>query len=86
MNQAVVNQIINQLNASHIDYNIDKQLPKNARAVNKLDMHNNFIKFYNSLTQASDDIGQSVSNISYCCSHPHLSCGGFKWEYANESL
>lgn len=58
------------------------------RAVVKLDAKTNlFIKEYNSLNDAKDDIGvKSSSNISACCTGKRKTAHGFKWMYKDDYI
>lgn len=65
--------------------NIDRYEKKNTnKKVIQLDMENNEIKIFNSLTEASMETRINISNISTVCRGRAISAGGFKWKYYNE--
>ena len=47
----------------------------------QLDLEGNFIKKWDSITEASLKCGKYVQNISDVCRGKRKTCGGFKWEY-----
>jgi hypothetical protein len=56
---------------------------KNAfkRPINQLDMENNIIKSWVSISDASNNLNISITNIYKVCNNKRKTCGGFKWEY-----
>lgn len=56
---------------------------KQAKKVNQFDMDGKFIKQWDSLADASRDIGLNIASICRCAKGKQKSTGGFKWEYAN---
>lgn len=53
------------------------------KKVCQMDLNENIIKIYNSLTEASINTGTNIGRISSCChKKPHyLTAGGFKWKF-----
>lgn len=49
------------------------------KKVVKLDLNNNFLMEYDSLTEASNTNGIRIGNISLVCSGKRKSAGGYKW-------
>lgn len=41
-------------------------------------------RIFESLTEASQELGLHESNLSYCLSGKYKTCGGFHWEYVEE--
>ena len=41
-------------------------------------------RIFESLTEASQELGLHVSNLSYCLSGKYKTCGGFHWEFVEE--
>lgn len=44
-------------------------------------LDNTYIRYFNSIIEASKHIGKSSSSISACCRGDQISCGNFKWSY-----
>lgn len=64
--------------------NKDRYNKKNrCKKVIQLDMNNNELKIFNSLTEASKQTGVDISNISTVCKNRAISAGGYKWKYYN---
>ena len=55
-----------------------------ARAVNQYSKSGNFIKHWNYIKQASNELGANQSGIISCCKGRRKTCGGFVWKYADE--
>ncbi|MFW5872282.1 MAG: GIY-YIG nuclease family protein [bacterium] len=53
-----------------------------ARAVVQLDKNENFIAYHKTMTQAAKGNGAYKSGICLCCKRKQNTCGGFKWQYA----
>lgn len=51
------------------------------KQIKQLDLNNNLIKIWNSLTEAAKGVGGSPSNISAVCYGNRKSAYGYKWEY-----
>lgn len=67
--------------------NILKVVESNKIKVIQLDRNNNFIKEWNSLTDAKNNLHISgTTQISSCCKnkHRHNSAGGYKWMYKED--
>jgi hypothetical protein len=54
----------------------------NSKPVNQYDMNYKFIKSFESLTHASEELGINKTCICLCCKHKIKSSAHFKWEYA----
>ena len=52
----------------------------------QLDMNNNLIKEWESLSEASRKLNISLGNICNSCKGKRKSCGGFKWKYKEEKV
>lgn len=55
-----------------------------SRKVNQYDKQRNYIKTWNSLIEASNELNISACSISNACSNRRTSAGGFVWEYADK--
>lgn len=55
-----------------------------ARAVNQYSKSGNFIKHWDYIKQASNELGASQAGIISCCRGRQKTCGGFVWKYADE--
>lgn len=55
----------------------------NAREVLQFDMNDEFIKKWDFIKQASEELNIVRSSISECCSNKRKSAGGYKWQYAS---
>ena len=68
------------------DNSLQPYIRKNGKelAVIQIDKQGNFIKEFSSVTEASDQLLLSRSNISTCLTGRSKTCGGFQWRYANE--
>lgn len=53
-------------------------------AVRQFTKNGVFIKDWESIKQASIELGISKSAISDVCSHRYISAGGYRWQYINE--
>lgn len=56
--------------------------PFKNKKIEKIDDYGNVIKVYNSITEASVDVGCTASNITYCLQGKTKKASGFKWRYA----
>jgi group I intron endonuclease len=68
---------------SKITLNLSRH--KNERRVNQLNLNDEFIKTWNSLTEVEKTLGFPNSNISSCCLKKQKTAYGFKWEYEENS-
>lgn len=57
---------------------------KTLRKVAQFDMDGNFIKEWNSLTEAGRALGIDISLMAKCCRNTRHTCGGFRWKYVGE--
>lgn len=55
----------------------------NKRKVYQLDLKNNIIKLWDSLTEAAKHFNIDPSRISSACNGRNKTCIGFKWQYLN---
>ena len=57
-----------------------------SKPILQFDKNNNFIKEYESITQANKETNIKCSNISLCCKgiKYRKTAGGFKWRYVDE--
>lgn len=60
-------------------------LNPSSKKINQYDLEGNFIKTWNSLSEASKELNFSCANLSSCClkKYGHKTCGGYKWEFTN---
>lgn len=55
-----------------------------CRAIEQYDLNGNFIKRFEYMQQAVDELGlKSSSHISMCCNGKRNKYGGYKWKYSN---
>ncbi len=52
---------------------------KLSKKVVQLDLNDNVLNIFESMTQAEQETGTSAGNISRCCNGKLKSAGGFKW-------
>lgn len=57
---------------------------KNAMPVVQLDDCGNVVARFESCNDAGRSLNLNGANISSCCKNQRRSCGGYKWQYANE--
>ncbi len=67
-----------------IRYNENYLVSKQLKPILQLTKNNEFIKRYNSISDAMRQTGISVSNISICCSQKTKIAGGYVWKFADE--
>lgn len=48
------------------------------------DLDGNFIRRFESMTEAAESIGRMVTQISSCCKKICTSCGGYRWSFEGE--
>lgn len=73
--------------ASHRDKDVlEKMWESNRVPVVQLSKEGNFIKRFNSITDAAMELNINKSNITSCCKKRHgfKTAGGYKWVYASE--
>ena len=86
-NLQYVKHIENQhrLYKSNKGHNIEKTLKENAKKMRKkikqYSIKDDFIKEYESISQAMDITGIPLSNISNCLNGYIKTAGGYKWKY-----
>ena len=56
-----------------------------SKRVNQYDQFGNFIKSYNSLSEASNKSKVDTSDISKCCRGKKIQAGGYQWKYNNDN-
>ena len=44
----------------------------------------NYLKTFNSVTEAANDVNGSTGNISLCCMGKHKTAYGYIWRYVND--
>jgi hypothetical protein len=52
----------------------------NKKTINQYDLLNNYIKTYNSISEAERE--NNINNINHCLSGKRKTAGGYKWKYA----
>lgn len=52
-----------------------------TRKIEQLDLNNNHIKYWNSITEASNNLNILITSITNCCSNRSKTAGGFIWKY-----
>lgn len=61
---------------------IKKVIDKTGKKVLQFDLDNNFIKEYNSISEAQRQTNiKSISNISLCCNGKYKQAGGYIWKF-----
>lgn len=63
---------------------VQKGIPKRQKKINQYDLNDNFIKQYNSLSEAADAVNGSKGNISQVANGKWKTAYGYKWEYVKE--
>lgn len=61
-------------------------LTNSFRAIYQLDMSENIVKKWNSITEAAKNIGTSTGALSAVCKGKRLSSKGFKWKYVPHEI
>ncbi len=51
------------------------------KKIQQFDKNNNFIKEYESISQASRELGVTIASISYCANGKRKKVGGFIWRF-----
>ncbi len=67
-----------------VKYGCPGETNPRARAVNQLTKEGIFIRRWNYAKKAALELNINYSNLISTCSAGRGSCGGYKWEYANE--
>lgn len=57
------------------------KLNGNSKKIKQLDLDNNLIKIWNSMSDVERELKIYVSSISSCCSGNQKTAGGFKWKF-----
>lgn len=60
-----------------------EQRPGHKKRVIQYDLQNNFIKTFNSITDAQNTTG--ITSIGQCCRRVCETAGGYKWRFADEN-
>lgn len=55
---------------------------KTTKKVKQYDLNKNYIKTWNSMSEAAQKLKIHVSGISGCCKGINKTCGGYIWKYA----
>lgn len=63
--------------------NVKKAWAANKKAVNQYDLDGNFLKQWNSMSEASSFLKVTVTGISDCCRGKWRTSGGYIWKYEN---
>ena len=58
---------------------IKRAAEKHSKKVIQLDLNDNVLNIFESMTQAEQETGVDASSISKCCNGKLKSAGGFKW-------
>ena len=77
--------------ASHLEQNLygtrmKRMKEKLYKKVNQYDLDDNFIKQWNSILEAENELKIAKGKITECCKHYYgrKTAGGFIWRYVNE--
>jgi group I intron endonuclease len=65
-------------------FNIKPLIDVSKKIVRQYDIHNNFIKEYSTITEASKNTNITLSNISMCLRGQRKKAGGFIWKQVNK--
>lgn len=85
-----INNKVNNLEWCTVKYNINygtgkcRHSEKAKRKVIQYDLNMNFIKQWNSITEAWKMLKIHKNNIMKCCQNKQKTAGGFIWKYTNE--
>ena len=60
---------------------MDALIKKMSKKVYQYTIDGIFLKSWNSVREASKNVGTFESNISFCCKHSNRTCKGYKWSY-----
>ena len=63
---------------------VQKGIPKRQKKINQYDLNDNFIKQYDSLSEAANAVNGSKGNISSVANGKWKTAYGYKWEYVKE--
>lgn len=74
-------EIRKKMSQNHVDFSGDKNPA--ARKVAQYSKSGAFIKIWNCIQQAADELGIGGTHISRCCKDKRKSAGGFAWKYVD---
>ena len=76
----------NHMYGKHLDEETKKKIKEsqNMRKVVQYDLQGNIVKNWNSISDASRELGIARANISACCRNKRKIAGGFAWKYYEE--
>lgn len=83
------NNKINNLEFCTSKYNhnygtgIKRQSEQLKKKVNQYDLNGNFIKCWDGMVDAQNELGINRNNINSCCLNTRKTAGGFIWKYHN---
>ena len=66
---------------SHYGNHIENARKGHFKKVNQYDLKNNFIKKWNSISEASKELNIDNSSISAVCKNKRKTAGGYIWKY-----
>lgn len=66
---------------SHYGNHIENARITHFKKINQYDLNNNFIKQWNSITEASDTLKINASSITKVCKNKRKAAGGYVWKY-----
>ena len=69
----------------NIEHALKTGLIKNTKAVYQYDLDGNFLKEFESITQAEKETSVFGANISACCKNKVRQAGGFQWRYYKQN-
>ena len=54
------------------------------KRINQYDLNNNFIKTFDSITNAAKETNNNRESIGKCCNNKNKTAGGFIWRFGND--
>jgi group I intron endonuclease len=67
----------------HSEESKKKMSDSHNKRINQYDLDNNFIKTFDSITNAAKETNNNRGSIGKCCNNKHKTAGGFIWRFDN---
>ena len=58
-----------------------KPYDNNKKEINQFDLNNNYIKTWNSISEAANELQLTRANLSSACHNRQKTCGGYIWKF-----